>query len=172
MDGQHLQPVGQGGLRGVVRGDEQAAYARPFGRQRHGQHPGHRAQPPVQGQLAHKGGVPFTLQGELAPRAQNAHQNGQVVHRARLAPAGGGQVHGNAGDGEVKAAGFDCRAHPLPGLLHGGVGQAHHVEGGQAAGQGALGGHRIALHPVQPQGGYIAYHGRSPLSCVVFNTLP
>ncbi len=50
--GEHLQTIGQGGLRGVVGGDKQPGEPRPPGGQSHGQYAGHRAKPPVQRQLA------------------------------------------------------------------------------------------------------------------------
>ena len=57
---------------------------------------------------------------------------------------GGGQIDSDAADRELKAAVLDGGAHPLPGLVHRRIGQAHQGEGGQAAGQVALGAHLIA----------------------------
>ena len=158
------RPLGQRGLGGVLLGHEQGSDAGLFGGQGHGQHPGTGAQLAGQGQLPQKGAAGLG-QPDLSPGGQNAHQNGQVVQGAHLFQMGGSQIHRDPADGEGEAAVFDGRAHPLPGLGHGGIGQTDDGKGGQAAGQIALGGDGIARHSVQTQRGDRADHSVFLPSC-------
>ena len=153
-----LQPVGQGGFRGVVGGDKEPGDAGAAGGQGHGEHAAYRPELAGQGQLPQKSRVLHAPEGQLPAGGQNTHQDGQVINRAVFPPVGGGQVHRDAGNRKIKAAGLDGGAHPFPGLFHGGVGQAHHIKGRQTAGQGALGADRIAGHAVQTQRLYRADH--------------
>ena len=98
---------------------------------------------------------------QLLRRRQDAQQNGQVIHRAFLALARRGQVHGDAADGEFGPAGLDGGPDPLPGFPHRRVRQAHHVEGGQSPGQKALHRHLIAADAVESQGPYRYHHDPS-----------
>ena len=122
-----------------------------LGGQSHGQHAGAGAQSAGQRQLPHKGAVPVP-EGKLSPGGQQAHQNGQVVQGADLLHMGGGQIDGDAAHRKGEAAIFDGGAHPLPGFVDRGVGQAHHREGGQPIGQVALHRHRIPSDAVEPEG--------------------
>ena len=70
----------------------------------------------------------------------------------------GGQVYRDAADGKGEAAVFDGGAYPFPGLVNRRVGQPHHREGGQAAGQVTLHRYRVARDAVQAQGGNAANH--------------
>ena len=141
-------PLGQGGLRGVLGRDKQLADAHPGGAQGHGQHPRHRTQRAGKAQLSQKRRVGG--QGlQLLRCRQDAQQNGQVIHRPLLALARRGQVHGDAADGEFGPAGLDGGPDPLPGFPHRRVRQAHHVEGGQSPGQKALHRHLIAADAVE-----------------------
>ena len=151
------RPARQGGLGGGGGRDIEGAHAGAPGGQRHGQHTGHRPQGAGQGQLSHKGRV-GRGRPDLLPGGQDAHQDGQVVHRARLPPVGGSQIHGDAGDGKGEAAVFDGGADPLPGLLHRRVGQAHDIKGGQAAGQVALGGDLVSGNAAQAQRTHMMEH--------------
>ena len=151
------EPFGQGCLRGAVRGDVQPLNPRCPGGQGHGEHPHHRPQGAGKGQLPHKGAV-RVLPHQLSPRRQDAHQNGQVIQGAGFFPVGRGQVHGDTTHRELIAAVFDGGAHPLPGLLHRRVGQAHNVEVGQAPGQVALGGDLIPGDALHPQGAHLTQH--------------
>ena len=153
-------PLGQGGLRGVLGGDVQLADAQPGGAQGHGQDPRHRAQRAGEAQLSQKrriGGQAL----QLLCRCQNAQQNGQVVHRALLPLARRGQVHGDAADGESGPAGLDGGPDPLPGFPHRRVRQAHHVEGGQSPGQEALHRHLVSADAAEAQGPYRYHHAPS-----------
>ena len=94
---------------------------------------GHRAQPPVQGQLAQEGGVPLALQGELPPGApppgagfrrgegSGARQAGLGGGRRRGAPCPHvglprlGQVH----DGQAPAQAHRPEGWPYQPHLHG-----------------------------------------------------
>ena len=156
-----LQPAGQSGLGGVLLRDKQFMQAGGLGGQGHGQHAGAGAQAAGQGQLPHKGAVPVP-EGQLSPGGQQAHQNGQVVQGADLLHMGGGQVDGDAAHREGEAAVFNGGAHPLPGLVHRRVGEAHHRESGQAAGQVALHRHRVAGDAVEPERMYRIDHLNRP----------
>ena len=151
---------GQRSLRRRVGRHEEGAEPRRSGRQRHGQHPRHRPHLPREGELPHKGRI-RRRGGELAPRAQDPHQNGQVIDRARLFPVRWGQINGDAGDRKGKPAIFHRRAHPLPGLPHRRVGQAHNVEIGQPPGEIALRGDQIPCDAVESQGIEFAQHGHT-----------
>ena len=155
-----LRPLGQSGLGGVFLGNKEGLDALPPGAQGHGQHSRAGPQLPRQGQLPHKGARPAG-QLQLPSRSQNAHQDGQVIEGARLFQMGGSQIDRNAADRKGEAGILDGGAHPLPGLADGGVGQAHHREGGQSSGQIALAGHRVAGNPVQAQGPDGTYHGET-----------
>ena len=151
VDGVDGGAVGQGGLGGVFLRDVQGLQPLPLGGQGHGQHA--RAGPELagQGQLAHKGAGALP-QAELSAGAQQPHQDGQVIQGADFFHMGGGQIHRDSADGEAEALVLDGRPDPLPGLVDGGVGQAHHGEGGQAVGQVALHRHGVARHAVESQG--------------------
>ena len=169
-----LQPAGQSGLGGGGGGDVQPLDARPPGGQGHGQHPHHRPQGAGQRQLPHVGAV-RPVQPELPPGGQNTRQNGQIVHRAPLALVGGSQVDRDAGHREGEAAVFNGGAHPVPGLLHRRVRQAHDLKGGQTGRQVALCPHLIAGDPAQPQGAHFTEHGCRLLSlssCCIHYSIP
>ena len=70
---------------------------------------------------------------QFAGGAQHSQQDGQVVHRALLPPVGGGQIDGDAGEGEAETGIADGGADPLLGLLDGGIRQTHQIKGGQTA---------------------------------------
>ena len=154
----HGQIPGQGGLGGVLLRHVQLPHPRPGGGHGHGQGPGHRPQGPGQGQLPQKGGG-LRRRRNVPLGGQDAQENGEIVEGPLLAQGGGGQVDGDAGHGEPGPAGPDRGPHPLPGLLHRRVGQAHHVKGGQAPGQGALRRHRISGDALEAQGRDCHNHG-------------
>ena len=161
------EPVGQRGFGGVLRRDVQRPDAQPGGAQRHGQHAGDGAQGAGEAQLTQKGGV--LRQGlQLLRRGQNAQQDGQVVQRTLLADTGGGQIHGDAADGEFGAAVLHGGTDTLPRFLDGGVRQTHHVKGGQSAGEEALHRHLVAADAGEPQRTHSDHHGQpSPFQFVV-----
>ena len=144
------QPTRQGGLGGIFGGDKQLADARRFGRHRHGQHTGDAPQGAGKGQLTDESRI-RRQSGQIAARSQDAHQDGQVVDSAGLFLPGGGQIDGDAADGELGAAVLHRRPDPLPGLPHGGVRQAHHVKSRQAAGEKTLGAHLVAGDAAETQ---------------------
>ena len=141
------RPLRQGGLGSVLSGDIESLDSLPLGGQGHGQHPGAGPELAGQGQLADEGAV-LPGQTQLLAGGQNAHQHREIIEGAHLFQMGGGQVDRNPADREGEAAVLDGGAHPLPCLADGGVRQAHHRKGGQAAGQVALGGNQIAGHSV------------------------
>jgi hypothetical protein len=157
VDGIDGRAFCQCGLGGGVGGNVKMLDPCPGRGHGHREHPGDGPQLAAEGQLAHQGGV-LLGGGQLASGHQNADQDGQVVDCPRLAAVGGGQIDGNAGDGKGKATVFDDGANPVPGLLHGGVGQADDVKVGQPTGQIALGRDLVTADPLKPQGTYFGHH--------------
>ena len=161
------EAVGQRGLGGVLYRDVQRPDAQPGGAQRHGQHAGNGAQGAGETQLTQKGGV-LRQRLQLLRCRQDAQQDGQVVQRALLADPGGGQIHGDAADGEFGAAVLHGGADTLPRFLDGGIRQAHHVKGGQSAGEEALHRHLVAADAGEAQRTHSDHHGQSsPFQFVV-----
>ena len=157
------QAVGQRGFRGVLGGDIQSPDAHTGGAQRHGQHTGDGAQRAGKAQLAQKGGV--LRQGlQLLRCGQNTQQDGQIVQCALLPDPGRGQIHGDAADGEFCPAVFHGGPHPFAGLLDRRVRQAHHVKGGQTAGEKALHRHLVAADAGETQRTHSDHHGSFPPS--------
>ena len=151
------KPLGKGGLGGVFRRDIQLLHAGALGGQGHGQGAGHRAQRAQQGQLAEKGAVlPGLL--DFPGCGQNAHEHGQVIDGARLFLISRGQVHGHAAHREAEAVVLDGGPHPLPGFLHGGIGQAHDLKAGHAVGDIHLHSHAVAAHAADAEALYAGKH--------------
>ena len=151
------EPLGQRGLGGVGLRHVQLPDAGPGGAQGHGQHARHGPQSAGEAQLAQEGGALRQLL-QLLRCAEDAQQDGQVVESALLAEPGRGQVDGDAADGEFGAAVLDGGPDPLPGLPRGGVGQTHHVEGGQSAGEKALHADLVAADAAQAQRTHRHHH--------------
>ena len=155
------QAARQGGLGGVFRRDEQLLYPGLPGCQGHGQHAGHAPQRAGEGQLAQKRRV-RRGNGQVAAGGQQPHENGQVVHGAGLFLPGGGQIHGDAADGELRSAVLHRRPDPFPGLPYGGVRQAHDVKGRQSAGEKALGPHLVSGDAGKAQRADRDHHEKPP----------
>ena len=128
---------GQSCLGGVFRRHIELVYTRPLRGHGHGQHAVYGPQPACEAQFPHKSRV-RRQGGNFFRRRQNTQQDGQIVHRALLASARRGQIHGDAADGVLGTAVFHRCPHPLPGLLHRRVRQTHDVKGGQTTGEKAL----------------------------------
>ena len=156
------QSFRQGGFSGIVRRDEEGADTGVPGGQGHGQHAGDGPEGPGKAQFPQKGGV-LRRRGQFSRGGQQAHEDGQVVDRARLFGARRGQVHGDAADGELGSAVFHRRPDPLPGLPDGGVRQTHDVKGRQAAGEKALGGDLVSGNAGETQGTNGGDHGGTSL---------
>ena len=152
---------GQGGLGGVFRRDEQLFHTGVPGGQGHGQHAGHAPQRAGEGQLTQKRGVRRGNR-QVTAGCQQSHENGQVVHGAGLFLPGGGQIYGDAADGELRSAVFHRRPDPFPGLPHGGVRQAHDVKGRQPAGEKALGPHLVSGDAGEAQRADRDHHEKPP----------
>ena len=118
-----------------------------LGGQGHGQHPGDGPQLPGEGQLPHKGGRPRSAAAAARPAPGCPPEWAGRRGCPPSAESAGARFTVMRDTGKVNAAVLHRRPHPLPGLLHRGVGQAHHVEGGQAAGQVALGGDEDSRSP-------------------------
>ena len=149
--------IGQGGLCRVPLRDEQGGNSRPFGTQRHGEHPGGGTELAAEGQLAQKGAV-GVFDPKLLAGAEDANKNGQVVQRADFFQMSGGQIDGDPADRKGKTAVFDGGAHPILGFADRSVGQTHHREVGQSAGQVTFGGDFVSGHAVQAQRTHKRYH--------------
>ena len=139
-----LHTLHQCGLGGVHGRHEYGADALLAGHPDHGQDAGGVAQAAVQGQLAEEDGRLHGRQ-RLAGAEQDADGDGQVVGRAGFLQVGGSQVDGDAAHGELAAAVADGGADSLLGFLHGGVGQADDVKGGQAGGDVGFGLNNLAV---------------------------
>ncbi|MPM75905.1 hypothetical protein SDC9_122900 [bioreactor metagenome] len=165
--GVNRQPVGQGRLGGAGRRNIERLHPRLPRRQGHGQHAGDRPQVARKGKLPHKAAA-GRVEAHLSARPQDAHEDGQVIHCACLAQMRGRQIHRNAADGKRKAAVFHRGAHPLPRLLHGGVGQPHNIEARQTRGKIAFRGYLIACDAVQPQRPDFAEHASTAFRFLIF----
>lgn len=144
------EPARERRLGGVLRRDIEGLQTQPPRAQRHRQHARHRAQRPRKAQLPKKGRV-LRQVPELLGRRQDPQQDRQVVERALLALAGGGEVHGDAADREAGAAGLDGGADALARFAHGGIGQADHIKRGEPAGEKTLHRHLAAADAGQAQ---------------------
>ena len=139
----------QGSLGGVHGRHIGAADALVAGHRHHRQDAGGMAQSAVQRQFAQKDGR-FGRRQSLAGAEQDADGDGQIVGGAGFFQVGRRQVDGDAAHGELAAAVADGGAHPLFGLLHGGIGQPHDVKSGQPRRDVGFG---LDNLPVQAQNG-------------------
>ena len=169
-DGINRQPVGQRGLRGVFRRNEQVLHTAAHRGHGHGQHAAHAAQLSGERQLAQKGGVRRQLR-KLLGTAEDAEKDRQVVDRALLALARGGQIDRDAGDRELCAAVFHCRAHPLPRFLHGGVAKTDDVKRGKSSREETLHRHLVSADALKAQRAHGRDHCFFPLSCIAASNL-
>ena len=151
------EAAGKRRLRRVFRRDEQLPDTRRPGCQGHGQNAVHPPQRPSEGKLPHEGRV-RRQRRHLAAGSENPHKNRKIIKGASLFLARRCQVHRNAADREPGAAVFHRRPDTLPGLPHGGVRQAHHVKGRQAAGEKALCAHLVSRNSAKSQGPYCDHH--------------
>ena len=130
-EGERVDPAGRGLARVLERherGPDPARRGVAHARHR----PSDRPQRAVEGQLAETQGR--RLHRELGARAQDAKCDREVEARPLLSSLGRCEVHGHAAQRELVARVPDGRAHSLPGLLHGGVGETNDDERGQAVG--------------------------------------
>src|SRR5699024_1162473 len=137
--------------------DEEALYPRALGGEGHGQGAAHGPELPRQRELPEEGAVGGRLL-YLTRGGEDAEQHGQVVHRAVFPRVRGGEVHGEARDGELEPRVLDGRAHAVPGLPDGGVRQTDYLELRQALGGRALDGHLVAADALYPERAYARYH--------------
>lgn len=79
-----------------------------------------------------------------------------------LFQAGGGQIHRNAAYRKFHAAALHRRTNPLPGLLYGGIGQAHNVEARHPVGDKGLRRDHTALNAADAHGSDAANHFPMP----------
>ena len=114
-----------------------------------GEHAPNRPQGTIESQFP---GTPHpfaSLPSQLATGHQQAQGNGEVEGWSFLAQVGGGQVHHHPGQRHLEAAVAKGGAHPLPRLLHGRIGQSHHLQARQPRGQIHFHKHRPGLQALQ-----------------------
>ena len=103
----------------------------------HGQNAVHPADLAVKRKLAEKNiFVGFCV--ELFGRNQQSDKYRKVIKRTFFSPVGRGKIDGNAADGEIKAAVFNCRAHTVTGFADCGIGQTDHIKARQSGGNISL----------------------------------
>ncbi len=134
------------GLGGVFSGKDQAAEPLPAPHARgDGERALDRLHPPVQGELAQQQMAVQPIPRDDPRGPENPHGDGQVERRAFFPDVGGGQIHGDLLQGELKAGVLHGRGDPVARLLHRRVGQADGRKGGQAGGEIDLDLHREGL---------------------------
>ena len=126
--------------------------------QRIGQQAVHGPHGPLQRELPHDERALGQTRVHLPRGREQAHRDGQVEPRPRLAQGTGRQVHHHPLVRHGEAAGPQGGAHALARLLHGGVGHPDDAERGHAAAHDHLHVHRHGLHPAQRR----ALHGKAP----------
>lgn len=146
---EHRQLLDQRGLGQGERRDHHPPRPGPAGGEQAGQHAAHRAQPPVQGQLADQHRAVQLPLGHRAAGREHPAGQGQVEVRAGL-----GQRRGRQGQGDPPvrpgAPGVHHRrAHPVLGLVQRRVRQPDQVHPGQPVADVRLDLHQPAVDPVQ-----------------------
>ena len=113
--------------------------------------PRDRTQAPSSAELADGGQRPRPSgRPATCPVASRKRQRDrQVERRALLAQVGRREVHGDAPRGELVGRVDDRGAHPLPALLHRGVGQSDDAEGRRGGHDVGLDHHRVTLEAAQ-----------------------
>ncbi len=130
------------------RDDGPAHPGRPCGEQAR-QHPAHRAQPPVEGQLAQQDRAVQCLLPDHPARAEDGAGQRQVEAAARLAQGGRRQRQHDPLVGPLLLGVDHRRAHPVLGLVQRRVGQPDQVEAGQPAPDVGLDLHDVAVDAEQ-----------------------
>ena len=130
-ESERVDPAGCG-LARVLERDERGAHParRGVAHARHG--PADRPERAVERQLAEA--QRRRLDRDLPARAQDAERDREIEARPLLSSLGRREVHRHAAQRKLVARVPDGRAHSLPGLLHGGVGETDDDERGQAVG--------------------------------------
>ena len=155
VDRAHARPRDEGGLAGGGGGHDDVGHAGLHGRAHGGQDATHGVDGAVQAELADVDGAVQHRQGapeQQVARAEHRQGQGQVESGAGLAHVRRGQVDrqpllapGDAADGQGGP-------HALTGLAHGGVGQSHEGEAGQARARVGLDVDEVALQAGQRHG--------------------
>ena len=133
IDAEHLDALDHRRLQGVLAGHDDALEAGPGGVGGQGEHPAHRANAAIEGQLADGQHALKALYGHLLIGGEDGEGHGQVVAGALLLDMGGREVDRDAALGEAVAAvddgGFDAGS----GLADRAGGQADGAEDHHAA---------------------------------------
>ena len=124
-DGDDVQPGHDARLARVVHRNDEAAELLLARCQRHREAAVDLAHAAVEGQLAHDGVAPPSVELHRVHRLQEAEGDGQLERGPLLAAVGGGQVDGGADGGQVVAGVAQGGAHAVNALLDARVGQAH-----------------------------------------------
>jgi hypothetical protein len=149
----HLRPLDQGRLGGVLRRDDQPSDARRGEAAGHREHPDDAPDPSIERQLTDAGDV---VEGQLPLGAQQRHRDGQIKAAPLLGDLCGRQVDRHPPLREVEAGVADGGTDPLARLLDRPVGEADDGEARQPVGHVHLHGHRDAGEPLHGT----AYGGR------------
>ena len=153
----NLHVLGKGGLRRVLRRDEEASDPLAPGGDGHRQRAGDGPQLPRQGKLAQEGAV--RRRGlDLTACREDPDQHGQIIERADLFLVRGGEIHGHAADREAEAVVFHRRPHALTRFLDRRIRQTDDVKGGQAVGDIDLHRHRVAADAADAEGCDLRVH--------------
>ncbi len=152
----------------VFGGQDQALGRPAAGGHRHRQHPAHRLDASVEGELAHHHEAPRRLGPDQAGGAEQADGHGQVEGGAVFFNVGGSQIDGDAARGEFVARVLDRRLDPILALLDRPLGQANGGELGQALGDVDLDLDRVGLDSEERPREHLRQH--IPLLCTMQKT--
>ena len=159
LDRHHIDLLHERGLTRVLRRDRDTAQPPPSRPLRHRQGTGGGPDGAVERQLTgHRVVVDDQLR-ELSRRRQDRGRDRQVEARADLGDVGGGEVHSDPMVRVPEAGVPQRRAHPLPGLTDGRIGEADDREGGQTAADVHFHVDGLRVHPEQGEGTGEREHG-------------
>ena len=155
VDRAHAGPRDEGGLAGGGGGHDDVGHTGLDGGAHGRQDAAHGMDGAVQSELADVDGAVQHRQGATGQQragAENGQGQGQVEPGAGLAQIGRRQVDRQPLLAPCDAAGGQCRAYALARLAHGGVGEPHEGEAGQALARVGLDVHEMALQAGEGHG--------------------
>ena len=129
----HLHVLDQGRLGGVRLRDDDRVHATGAERVDEHEHPGHRPHRAVEPQLAQHADAVEHACGEVVLGGERTERDGELESRTGLAHPAGREVDGDASAGPLELRRQHRRAHALPRLADGGVGQSDDLVRGEAA---------------------------------------
>ena len=131
-DGDHADPADRGGLRSVLRREDDLVETCVAGRQGEAERPPNGPHLAAQSELADEH-APRAGVGPKALQAGKADGDGKVEGGARLAKIGRGEIDRDRPVRQPEAAILQRRAHAFAGLANARVGQTHDGEAGNTA---------------------------------------